>query len=45
MGFARDVGDTVAFMDGGVIVEHGDARQVISDPQHERTRGFLAKVR
>ncbi|MEY9925485.1 polar amino acid transport system ATP-binding protein [Catenulispora sp. GP43] len=45
MGFARDVGDTVAFMDGGVIVEHGDARQVISDPQHERTQAFLAKVR
>ena len=45
MGFARDVGDTVAFMDGGVIVEHGDARQVISDPQHSRTRSFLAKVR
>jgi polar amino acid transport system ATP-binding protein len=45
MGFARDVGDTVAFMDGGVIVEHGDARQVISDPQHARTQAFLAKVR
>ncbi|NUR57541.1 MAG: amino acid ABC transporter ATP-binding protein, partial [Catenulispora sp.] len=45
MGFARDVGDTVAFMDGGVIVERGDARQVISDPQHARTRAFLAKVR
>jgi polar amino acid transport system ATP-binding protein len=45
MGFARDVGDTVAFMDGGVIVEHGDARQVISEPQHARTQAFLAKVR
>jgi len=45
MGFARDVGDTVAFMDGGIIVEHGDARQVISEPRHERTRAFLAKVR
>jgi polar amino acid transport system ATP-binding protein len=45
MGFARDVGDTVAFMDGGVIVEHGDARQVISDPRHARTQAFLAKVR
>ncbi|GAA2054284.1 amino acid ABC transporter ATP-binding protein [Catenulispora yoronensis] len=45
MGFARDVGDTVAFMDGGVIVEHGDARQVISEPEHARTRAFLAKVR
>jgi polar amino acid transport system ATP-binding protein len=45
MGFARDVGDTVAFMDGGVIVEHGDARQVIAEPQHARTQAFLAKVR
>ena len=45
MAFARDVGDTVAFMDGGVIVEHGDARQVITDPQHARTQAFLAKVR
>jgi len=45
MGFARDVGDTVAFMDGGVIVENGDARQVISEPRHERTQAFLAKVR
>jgi polar amino acid transport system ATP-binding protein len=45
MGFARDVGDTVAFMDGGVIVESGDARQVIGDPQHARTKAFLAKVR
>ncbi|GAA1970465.1 amino acid ABC transporter ATP-binding protein [Catenulispora subtropica] len=45
MGFARDVGDTVAFMDGGVIVENGDARQVISEPRHARTQAFLAKVR
>jgi polar amino acid transport system ATP-binding protein len=45
MGFARDVGDTVAFMDGGVIVESGDARQVIAEPRHARTQAFLAKVR
>jgi polar amino acid transport system ATP-binding protein len=45
MGFARDVGDTVAFMDGGVVVESGDAREVLADPQHARTRAFLAKVR
>jgi polar amino acid transport system ATP-binding protein len=45
MGFARDVGDTVAFMDGGVIVESGHAQGVLSDPQHPRTRSFLAKVR
>ena len=45
MGFARDVGDTVAFMDGGVIVESGDARSVLENPQHARTQAFLAKVR
>ena len=36
MGFARDVGDRVVFMDGGVIVEEGPARQVIDNPQEER---------
>jgi len=45
MGFARDVGDTVAFMDGGIIVESGDARSVLGDPQHARTKAFLVKVR
>jgi polar amino acid transport system ATP-binding protein len=45
MGFARDVGDTVAFMDAGVIVEIGDAPDVLGDPQHARTRAFLATVR
>jgi polar amino acid transport system ATP-binding protein len=44
MGFAREVGDSLVFMDGGVIVEQGTPRDVISDPQHERTRSFLAKV-
>ena len=44
MGFAREVGDTVVFMDGGVVVEQGDPRQVLVDPSHERTRSFLAKV-
>jgi polar amino acid transport system ATP-binding protein len=44
MGFAREVGDTVVFMDGGVVVEQGEPRQVLTDPQHERTRSFLAKV-
>ena len=38
MAFARDVADQVIFMDGGVIVEQGDARQVIENPQQERTR-------
>ena len=44
MGFAREVGDTVVFMDGGVVVEQGDPTRVLTDPQHERTRSFLAKV-
>ncbi len=42
MAFARDVADQVIFMDGGVIVEQGDARQVIDPPREERTRQFLA---
>lgn len=41
MAFARDVSDRVIFMDGGVIVEQGDPRQVIANPQNERTRAFL----
>jgi polar amino acid transport system ATP-binding protein len=44
MGFAREVGDTLVFMDGGVIVEAGDPRQILAAPQHERTRAFLSKV-
>jgi polar amino acid transport system ATP-binding protein len=44
MGFAREVADTVAFMDAGVIVEAGAPRDVIGNPQHERTRAFLSKV-
>ncbi len=43
MAFARDVADQVIFMDGGVIVEQGDARQVIEAPREERTRQFLAR--
>jgi len=43
MAFARDVADQVIFMDGGVIVEQGPARQVIEQPQEERTRQFLAR--
>lgn len=42
MSFARDVADHIVFMDGGVIVEEGPANQVISNPQHERTRAFLS---
>jgi len=44
MSFAREVADRVVFMDGGLVVEDGPARQVIGDPRHERTRGFLARV-
>ena len=43
MAFARDVADTVIFMDGGVIVEQGDAKQVIEHPQQERTKQFLQR--
>ncbi|WUS68840.1 amino acid ABC transporter ATP-binding protein [Kitasatospora sp. NBC_01246] len=44
MGFAREVGDALVFMDGGVVVESGNPRDVLTDPQHERTRAFLSKV-
>ena len=43
MAFARDVADQVIFMDGGVIVEQGDPRQVIEHPQEKRTRQFLSR--
>jgi len=43
MAFARDVADHIIFMDGGVIVEQGDPRQVIDNPREERTRHFLAR--
>ncbi len=45
MGFARDVADRVVFMDGGVVVEQGDPKQVINNPRHERTRTFLRRMR
>jgi polar amino acid transport system ATP-binding protein len=44
MGFAREVGDKLVFMDGGVIVEEGDPHDVLGNPQHERTQAFLSKV-
>jgi polar amino acid transport system ATP-binding protein len=44
MGFAREVGDQLVFMDGGVVVEAGPPRDVLGSPQHERTRSFLSKV-
>ncbi|WP_340003473.1 amino acid ABC transporter ATP-binding protein [Paenibacillus sp. FSL K6-0276] len=44
MGFAREVGDRILFMDGGVIVEQGTPAQVFGNPQHVRTQDFLSKV-
>jgi polar amino acid transport system ATP-binding protein len=44
MGFARELADTVVFMDGGRIVEQGPPAQVLDHPQHARTRAFLDKV-
>ncbi|WP_109473652.1 amino acid ABC transporter ATP-binding protein [Ornithinimicrobium cavernae] len=44
MGFAREVGDKLVFMDGGVIVEEGDPTEVLTNPQHRRTQAFLSKV-
>jgi polar amino acid transport system ATP-binding protein len=45
MGFARDVADRVVFMDGGVVVEQGPPDDVINNPQHERTKTFLSRIR
>ncbi|PLW74072.1 ATP-binding cassette domain-containing protein [Streptomyces sp. SCUT-3] len=44
MGFAREVGDALVFMDGGVVVESGHPREVLTNPQHDRTKAFLSKV-
>jgi polar amino acid transport system ATP-binding protein len=44
IGFAREVADTMVFIDEGLVVESGPPEQVISAPQHERTRAFLSKV-
>ncbi|WP_030811526.1 amino acid ABC transporter ATP-binding protein [Streptomyces sp. NRRL S-337] len=44
IGFAREVADTVVFMDGGRIVEQGPPGQVLDHPRHERTASFLSKV-
>ena len=44
MGFARDVADRVLFLDGGVIVEQGKAKDVLGAPQHPRTQDFLRRV-
>ncbi len=44
MGFAREVADSLVFMDAGVVVEAGDPGRVLSNPEHERTKAFLSKV-
>jgi polar amino acid transport system ATP-binding protein len=44
MGFAREVGDTLIFMDDGMVVESGRPREVLANPSHERTKAFLSKV-
>jgi polar amino acid transport system ATP-binding protein len=44
MGFAREVADQMVFMDAGVVVESGPPREVLSNPQRERTKVFLSKV-
>jgi polar amino acid transport system ATP-binding protein len=44
MSFAREVGDTLLFMDGGVIVEVGTPREMLANPRHDRTKSFLAHV-
>jgi polar amino acid transport system ATP-binding protein len=44
IGFAREAGDTLVFMDDGVVVETGPPREVLANPKHERTKAFLSKV-
>ncbi|MFT9598023.1 amino acid ABC transporter ATP-binding protein [Mesobacillus sp.] len=44
MGFAREVGDRVIFMDGGLVVEENKPDEIFENPQHERTKAFLSKV-
>ncbi len=44
MGFAREVADSLVFMDDGAVVEAGDPREILANPQHQRTKSFLSKV-
>ena len=44
IGFAREVADSVVFMDGGVVVEKGSPSEIIANPRQERTKAFLSKV-
>jgi polar amino acid transport system ATP-binding protein len=44
MGFAREAGDSLVFFDEGCVIESGEPREMIANPQHERTKTFLSKV-
>ena len=44
MGFARRVADRVCFLSGGRVLEQGPPEQVLENPQHERTAGFLSRL-
>jgi polar amino acid transport system ATP-binding protein len=44
MGFAREVGDKLVFMDHGVVLEEGKPTEVLANPKHERTRSFVARI-
>jgi polar amino acid transport system ATP-binding protein len=44
MGFAKEVGSRLVFMDEGVIMEEGPPREVLESPRHERTQQFLSRV-
>jgi polar amino acid transport system ATP-binding protein len=44
IGFAREVADTVVFLDGGQIIEAGAPADVLANPRHERARAFLSAV-
>ncbi|MCQ4119155.1 amino acid ABC transporter ATP-binding protein [Rhodococcus sp. FXJ9.536] len=44
MGFAREVADQLVFMDAGVVVESGEPRELLANPQHDRTKAFLSKL-
>jgi len=44
IGFAREVGDKLVFMDGGSVIEKGNPREVLTNPQNPRTKAFLSKV-
>ena len=44
MGFAKEVADTVLFMDEGIIMEQGSPKDIFENPQNDRTKAFLSKV-